>query len=236
MISVLMVAGGNTEMSVEAIKTLKEHAKSEYQLVFVDNGSDKDEKLGEGVTAEFAPKDILIRNEMPRSFAAANNQACGLAKGEYLLLLNNDTVTNGDWQTPLLTEGVKYDLCGPSIRMLAISDAEKAMVCHRIDGVEVEAEPTEAGAYIMGWCLFTRREHYKKLNGLDETFWPMYCEDSDFCLRAVIEGGKMGKVDVPITHLGGRDTSKYMENRFRTHIGMTNNYKMYARWVKGAIL
>jgi len=235
-ISVLMVAGGNAEMSAEAVKSLKKHSNREYQLVFIDNGSDKAEGLAGVITPLLQPKDVFLRNDTGRSFAAANNQACSVAVGEYLLLLNNDTVTEGDWQTPLLRYGVNYDISGPNVRMLAVADEAKAMVCHRVDGVEVEADPKASGAYIMGWCLFTRRDYYQRLGGLDEVFWPMYCEDSDFCLRAVIEGGKMGKFDIPIRHLGGEDTKKYMDNTFRQHIGMTNNYKMYARWVKGAIL
>jgi GT2 family glycosyltransferase len=236
MISVLIVAGGNAVVSAEAVRTLKRHANREYQLVFVDNGSDKEEGLGTAVTSLLLPKDIFIRNDTQRSFAAANNQACALAVGEHLLLLNNDTVTEGDWQTPLLTEGVKYAVSGPMIRQLAVSDKDKAMVCHRINGEEVDSDPKVAGSYVMGWCLFTRKDYYQKLGGLDEVFWPMYCEDSDFCLRSVVEGGKLGKVQVPIRHLGGEDTKKYMDGNFRQHIGMANNYKMYARWVKGAIL
>jgi len=46
----------------------------------------------------------------------------------------------------------------------------------------------------------------------------------------------MGKFDIPHPSLGRRRHEEYMDNTFRQHIGMTNNYKMYARWVKGAIL
>ena len=48
-ISVLMAAGGNTDISAEAVKSLKRHAVMNYQLVFIDNGSDPEEKLAETI-------------------------------------------------------------------------------------------------------------------------------------------------------------------------------------------
>lgn len=236
MISVLMVAGGNPEMSATAVRTLREHSLYDYQLVFVDNGSAKDEDLGGAVKPLLGEKDVFIRNEVFRSFARANNQAASLADGDYILGLNNDTVAEGDWQTPLITEGVKYDLCGPTVRQLCIVGEIKAMMCHRVDGTMRDADVTDVGAYVEGWCFFLKRDMYQKLGGFDEVFWPMYCEDSDLSFRVTSSGGKLGKVPVPIKHLGSQDSLKYLKQSWKDTINMANNYRMYARWVQGAIL
>lgn len=236
MISVLMVAGGNPEMSATAVRTLKEFSLYDYQLVFVDNGSAKAENLGGVITPLLGIKDIFIRNEVFRSFARANNQACEMAEGSHILGLNNDVVVEGDWQTPLLDEGPNFDLCGPTVRQLCIVEEIKAMMCHRKDGVMRDADVTDVGAYVEGWCFFLRRDYFRKLGGFDEVFWPMYCEDSDLSFRVTASGGKLGKVAVPIKHLGSQDSLKYLKQSWKDTINMANNHKMYARWVQGAIL
>ena len=236
MISVLMVAGGNPEMSATAVRTLKEHALYDYQLVFVDNGSAKEEDLAKHINPLLTAKDIFIRNDVFRSFSRANNQAAAVADGNYLLCLNNDTVTEGDWQTPLLEGGGKYDLCGPTVRQLAIVQEIKAMMCRRVDGVMYDADVSDIGAYVEGWCLFLRKDYYRQLGGFDEVFWPMYCEDSDLSFRVTSAGGKLGKVPIPIRHLGSQDSLKYLKQSWKDTINMANNHRMYARWVQGAVL
>jgi GT2 family glycosyltransferase len=235
-ISVMMLSRGSAEMSATAVKSLQDTAIGEFQLVFVDNGSDKSEKLSDAITPILSTKDIFVRNEVNRSVARATNQAASLSDGVYLLWLNNDIVAHGDWQTPLLTEGVKYDLCGPTVRQIGIVEELKAMMCRRENGVMADAEPSSNGAYVEGWCLFIRRDYYKYIGGLDEVFWPMYCEDTDLSFRVVATGGKLGKVPVPIRHIGSVDTMKYYEQRYKETLNMANNYKLYARWVQGAIL
>jgi len=235
-ISVLMVSGGSPDMSAAAVKSLRENTNGEFQLVFIDNGSDKAEKLGDSISPLLIRQDMFVRNETKVSFARANNQAAGLANGSYLLLLNNDTVTSGDWQKPLLTEGVKYGVCGPTVRQMVVVPEINALICYNDKGKPLDAEPEVDGSYVEGWCLFTSREHYEKLNGLDEVFWPMFCEDSDFCFRAKRAGAKLGKVSVPIKHIGSVDTNKYIPSHYREAILMSNSYKMYARWIQGAIV
>jgi len=233
-LSVLMVAGGNPEISAAAVGTLRWHSKIDFQLVFVDNGST--ENMNEAIKPHIRAKDIFIRYNVGRSFAGANNHALSLAEGDYVMGLNNDTVAEGDWQTPLLTEGINYDLCGPTVRRLIICDELKTMLCHRPDGKMADADPSEVGSYVEGWCFFIRRDYWKAIGGFDETWWPMYCEDSDLSFKVKAAGGKIGKVPVPIRHLGGKDTERYLRNDYKDVFQKANAHKMYARWVKGASL
>jgi glycosyltransferase involved in cell wall biosynthesis len=63
----------------------------QLEIFVVDNASN--DGSPEMVAAEF-PQVRLIRNTRNRGFAAANNQAIGLAGGRHVLLLNSDTIVH----------------------------------------------------------------------------------------------------------------------------------------------
>ncbi len=235
-LSVIMPAINNADMCATAVRTLREHAKMDYQLIFVDNGSPVKDGVADAVRPLLNRRDIYLRNEVTRSFARANNQGLAVADGEYIVGLNNDVVVEGDWQTPLLTEGVKYDLCGTTIRRLVVCEELELMLCHRPDGKMADAEPSEPASYVECWLYFIKASLFRGLNGFDEAFWPMYCEDSDLSYRVKATGGKIGKVEVPIRHLQGMSTKTYYNDDLRKTLAKANEHKLYARWVKGAIL
>ena len=235
-ISVLMAAGGNTDISAEAVKSLKRHAVMNYQLVFIDNGSDPEEKLAETIRPLLGNKDVFIRNEVGRSFARANNQALAVADGIGILCLNNDIVAEGDWQTPFVTEGVKYTLSGPCFRRLTTDHELKIMLCKREHGKMAEANPDDVAAYLEGWCMFIRKDAFQSIGGFDEVFWPMYCEDADLSFRVKAMGGTLGRVECPIRHLGQQDSTRYLKNQYKDVLATANCHRLYARWVKGALL
>src|SRR4030042_3697011 len=76
-------------------------SKYSFEIVVVDNGS-KDgtseylNGLGQKITTE--------KNAIHKGFAKACNAGVKIAKGEYLLFLNNDTVVTGGWCDVLIRE------------------------------------------------------------------------------------------------------------------------------------
>ena len=73
-----------------------------YEVIAVDNGSSDGtaEWLAEAARSE--PRLTVICNRENRGFAAANNQALRMARGEFLCLLNNDTVVTRGWLSTLI--------------------------------------------------------------------------------------------------------------------------------------
>ena len=85
--------------------------KLKAEVIVVDNGST--DNSVQMVEQNF-PETILIRNSENRGFAAANNQALQIARGDFVLLLNSDTVLHGD----VLERCVNYMVANPRVGIL----------------------------------------------------------------------------------------------------------------------
>ena len=79
MLSIIIPAFNQHEMTAACIEAVRRHT-SDYELVVVDNGSQP-------------PIDgAAIRNESNLGFPAAVNQGIVAAKGDIIVLLNNDVI------------------------------------------------------------------------------------------------------------------------------------------------
>lgn len=96
------------------------HTRVPYEIVVVDNGSTDGtaEYLREVATRPGPERVAVVPGEAKLSFAAAVNRGLAAARGEFLVLLNNDTVVAPDWLDGLLAHAVadwpKVGLVGPS--------------------------------------------------------------------------------------------------------------------------
>ena len=134
------------------------------------------------------------------NFAAINNFGRKAAKGDYLLLLNNDVeVINREWLTELLMQASRpgVAMCGA---MLYYPDdtIQHAGIITGLGGYAGHSHkyrPRTSGGYmfraatvqdfsaVTAACLLVRAEVFDALNGLDEGFTVAF-NDVDFCLRA----------------------------------------------------
>ena len=134
------------------------------------------------------------------NFSAINNFGRKAAKGDYLLLLNNDVeVINREWLTEMLMQASRpgVAMCGA---MLYYPDdtIQHAGIVTGLGGYAGHSHkyrPRTSGGYmfraatvqdfsaVTAACLLVRAEVFDGLNGLDEGFTVAF-NDVDFCLRA----------------------------------------------------
>lgn len=140
---------------------LKHLGKNE--VIFVDNGSQKNGKLG---LEDFCNKHKvkLIRNEENRGFSAANNQGLEAATGEYILYLNND-VEILKFPAQLFCNLAGEGIAGPGF---------------------VQNELGEN--YLEGWALCIKKSTLETLGGWCEDYGPGYWDDVDLCFRTRLAG------------------------------------------------
>ncbi len=76
--------------------------------------------------------------------------------------------------------------------------------CMYLDDTQPQFVDQPAGA-----CLAMRREAWESIGGFDESFYPVWFEDVDFCRRLVDRGWKIAYVpEARFTHAGGHSVSK----------------------------
>lgn len=185
---------------------LKQEAKeSDAEIIIVDNNS-KDGTMNYLSNYECTVK-VNLAN---LGFAKAHNQAAKIAQGEYLLLLNNDTViTPGFLNTLLSTFEIdpQIGLVSPLIYLM-----DKKLVQHAGVMFTPEYIPYELGLEIPSihpgilpndprvWsvrevpsitfaCVLMKKEVWDQVGGLDEEYINGW-EDTDFVLKAKLKGWK----------------------------------------------
>jgi GT2 family glycosyltransferase len=161
-----------------------------YEIIVVDNGSDPSS------AARLTGMDLpvrLIGTSEPVSFGTANNLAAEAARGEFLLLLNNDAFLEEGVVEKLL-EALSEDgvgLVGPVLRYPDNSLQETGMFVSA-DGTNVDPLLNGQGwdapefvdvDYISAACVMLRRADFLGVGGFDPVFEFAYSEDCDLCLR-----------------------------------------------------
>ena len=88
-VSIIIVNYNGKELLQKCLDSLLNVRYDNFEIILVDNNSTDG-------TVEFITKNhpsiIIIKLDSNKGFAEPNNIAAKLAKGEYLLFLNNDTI------------------------------------------------------------------------------------------------------------------------------------------------
>ena len=204
----------------------------ELEVWVVDN--DSVDGSVEMVRHEF-PQVHIIENHDNVGFARANNQALALAQGDYLLLLNPDTVVERDTLAQCLGFMQEHADCGGlTVKMMdgkgnylreskrGFPTAEASF--YKITGLtRLFPRSRRFAAYYMGHLgeddineieimpgafLMFSREVYDKIGGLDESYF-MYGEDIDFSWRIHTAGYRNFYLPTAhIIHYKGESTRK----------------------------
>ena len=210
-ISIIIVNYNGKELLQKCLESLFKTNYENFEVILVDNNS-TDNSI-EFVTKEY-PKIIVIKLDSNKGFAEPNNIGAKIAKGEYLLFLNNDTVTTSNFisemikvlekdqrvaicQSLLLRPNGDIDSSGDFIDRIGIVYNSKT----KIDQIK---EISSA----RGACMMIRKKIFDKLGGFDEKFFFSF-EDVDLGWRSWILGYKV--VIAPnsvVYHSAGKTSSK----------------------------
>ena len=188
-----------TQACLESI--FKFGSKYEFEIIVVDNGStDGSGEYLKGLSVGSESKVILIQNEKNLGFAKACNQGAKMAKGEYLLFLNNDTVVAEKWLDILVQEldtNKNMGIVGPKLlypdgtvqHAGVVFDKEKwpHHIYKKEKGDAPYVNKKRQFQCLTAACFLVRREIFEKVGGFDEAYLNGL-EDLDFCLKVCALG------------------------------------------------
>ncbi|WP_295851798.1 glycosyltransferase [uncultured Xylophilus sp.] len=178
-----------------------------YEVLIVDNASEDDDALRwlDGVEAMGSDQVRILRYPHPFNYSAINNLAARAARGEYLVLLNNDTaIVREDWLEALLNHALRPEVGIVGAKLFypngTIQHAGVLLGLRGPANHPFHAEPMEAAGYmnrlqvdqdysaVTGACLMVRKSVYDEVGGLDEEAFQVSYNDVDLCLKVRAAG------------------------------------------------
>ncbi len=180
---------------------IKKTSYKNYEVIVVNNNSD-DKKTIEYLASINTLNNIkVIDYNKPFNYSAINNFAVKSAKGDVLVLLNNDTeVINGDWLRELVSHALRPEIGAVGAKLLYPDDTiqHAGVVIDKFGGpihVFLGLHGNDAGYFgranllqnysaVTGACMAVRKGLYEKIDGLDENL-PIAYNDVDFCIKMI---------------------------------------------------
>ncbi len=255
-LSIIIVSWNVRQPLVACLQSLERHPPADPpEVIVVDNAST--DGAVEVVRRDF-PWASVLRNEENCGFAAANNRGIAVAQGEYLLLLNPDTLVHPralETLCAFLHAHPDVGACGPRLlnedgtlqpSARQFPSFRASLYRHTI----LRHLFVFRGHYrrwmmsdfpydrqrdidqLMGAALMLRRSAVDQVGLIDERFF-MYYEEVDLCHRLRQAGWRIVFVpEATITHLGGESARQVP---VAARIMMLNSLLGYFRKHRGRI-
>ncbi len=238
--SVIVVTYDGLEMTKACVESLLEKtAYADWELILADNNSSDGTPGYLRSLSEQHPFVRIILNDSNLGFAAANNQGIRIATGEFIVLLNNDTVVTPGWLGRLLRH-----LNDPSIGMVGPvtnnigNEAQIEADYGDMAAMEAFAERyTRAHAgrvfdisMLAMFCAAMRRSLLDKVGMLDERYKIGMFEDDDFSRSVKTRGFRVICAEDVFIHHVGRGSFRKLDPEAYQRIFEANRKRYEEKW------
>ncbi|MFN2413797.1 MAG: glycosyltransferase family 2 protein, partial [Pyrinomonadaceae bacterium] len=239
--SVVIPVFNKAEFTFQCLRSLvRELDFTDAEVIVIDNAStDETPEL----LAHFRGLVRVIRNEENRGFVDACNQGAAVARGRYLVFLNNDTVVLPGWLEALVETAERDGRVGAVGSLFLYPDGRvqeagavvwsNGEAFHYGWGKSSEDRRLTFARevdYCSGASLLVRRELFDGLGGFDRRYAPAYYEDTDLCMGVRSLGRRV--VYQPASrlyHFEGATAGTDTHTGFR-RFQVINREKFYAKW------
>jgi O-antigen biosynthesis protein len=207
LVSIIIPTRDQPEMLERCLASIVEKSEDlNYEIIVVDNGSElkETEALFERWQGRLPKRFQVLRQDIAFNYSRLNNEAVKLARGELLLLLNNDTeaITAG-WLKIIAGQALRNSIGAVGAKLLypdgRIQHAGVILGLGGVAGNGHRLFKRSSGGYhnrlvinanyaaVTGACLMVKRELYFEAGGLDEQL-AVSLNDIDFCLKLLEKG------------------------------------------------
>ncbi|MBX2876922.1 MAG: glycosyltransferase family 2 protein [Saprospiraceae bacterium] len=228
LVSVIAVNFRQAELTFDFLDSLKAINYAPVEAYLVDNGSLEDRTAD--FCAHYEGLEVLISQEN-LGFAGGNNLAIRQAKGQYVLLINNDTLVPPDFLEPmvrLMEENRQIGIVSPKIYY---ADTPNTLQYAGINGIhrftgrglnqakqkldDGSFDQSGTTYFAHGACMLVRAEVFQQVGVLSEDYF-LYYEELDFCEAVRAAGWEIFYT-----------AESYIHHRESSSIGKTNPLKTY---------
>ncbi len=229
-LSVVIICWNDLRVIRDCLRSIHEGTHStDFEVIISDNGSVDD-------SIEFVrnryPQVRVVENQQNLGFARGNNAGIRASSGEYVLILNPDTIVHDGALDRLVEFADRHPMAGafgcrvvnpdgtyqvsarlfPTVWRYWVAALGLAKISPFFTYEEYRAWKGNTERSIdwqSGCCVMFRGELLKSLGGFDEQFF-YHCEEVDLC-RRVRDTGRpiLFTPEAVITHLGGQSVSRF---------------------------
>jgi len=202
LVSIIIPTRDKVELLRNCVESIIKKTQYEnYEIIIVNNRSTEQKTLNylSEIQKRFSNIRVIDYNH-DFNYSAINNFAVKFAKGELILLLNNDTeVLNPEWLTEMVSHAVRPEIgCVGAKLYYPDGNIQHGGVILGIGGVAGHSHkhfPSEHPGYmnrlilvqnlsaVTGACLMVKKKIYEEVGGLDEENLKIALNDVDFCLK-----------------------------------------------------
>ena len=199
LVSIIILNYNAGNLLIDCIDSIQKTNYENYEIILVDNDSQDDSHLK---CSKKFPNICLIENKENLGYCEGNNVGLRKAKGDYIVILNPDTLVDPNWIKELILAYEKYGDGLYQPKFLTTTNHDTLMSTGNMihlfgfgfsrgkgefdDGKFNEHEKI---GYASGTCLFSKLKIFNRLN-LFDPFLFAYHDDLDLCWRGAL-------VDIP---------------------------------------
>jgi GT2 family glycosyltransferase len=220
-LSVVVLAWDNLHHTQAFVESVRHHTDVPYELIIVDNGSQRD-------AADYArtAADRAILNPENRGFARGMNQGLMSARAEFVAFCNNDTILPAAWASRLLETARAHPRAAivvPALTLAPNPVTVRAEPGDRVEVLDPFSAPPAGVVYVM------RRELVLSLGRWGEEYDIASGEDVDLCFKAWANDlDVVFDQRVLVAHVGHATASRLDDSQ---ELWTRNRRRFLAKWM-----
>jgi GT2 family glycosyltransferase/glycosyltransferase involved in cell wall biosynthesis/SAM-dependent methyltransferase len=200
-VSLVLLVHARADLTERCLATIRTYTTTvPYELIVVDDAADTECKA----LLDRLSGARVIRNRQNIGYLRSTNLGASHARGEWIVLLNNDVEVKDGWLPAMLD-------CGRSAEDIAVvtpkylypdgslneagavvwRDATGANYGRGEDPDKFQYEYRRETDYGSAAALLVKRSFWQEVGGFDERYLPMYYEDVDLCFEAREHGQRV---------------------------------------------
>ena len=242
-VSIIVLTYNNLELNRKCIDSiLSKTAYPNFELIILDNlSTDGTVEYLHELEKKADPRIKVIYNDNNSGFAGGNNRAMEVSTGDFIMLLNNDTVVTRGWLTNAvkhMQNDVNCGMCGAVTNSIG-NEAMIKVHYHNMQELEQFAYAytcehnnviyTQIDRLAM-FCTLIRREIIEKYGFLDEHYQIGMFEDDDYAKVVENAGYKMYIAEDVFVHHVNNASFKKLETKEYKEIFDKNKSYFEEKW------